>query len=103
LSIHEAMPGHYVQFERANGVQPETRRVLRWVLGAGAYVEGWAVHAQELLVDAGFCGGDPRLRLSNLKWELRLLANTIMDIELHTRDMSDQAAMSLMMDEAFQE
>ena len=32
LTVHEAMPGHYVQFEYANDVQPQLRRVLRAVL-----------------------------------------------------------------------
>ena len=42
LTIHEAMPGHYVQFEFANDVEPKSRRVLRAVWGSGTYVEGWA-------------------------------------------------------------
>ena len=85
LTIHEAMPGHYVQFERANEVQPETRRVLRWVLGAGSYVEGWAVYAQDLMVDAGYLHGDVKLRLQQYKLELRAVTNAILDIKLHTQ------------------
>jgi uncharacterized protein (DUF885 family) len=103
LTIHEAMPGHYVQFERANEIQPETRRVLRWVLGAGAYVEGWAVYAQDLMVDAGYLHGDPKLRLQQYKLELRSVTNAILDIKLHTADLSDEAALKLMTDEAYQE
>jgi uncharacterized protein (DUF885 family) len=103
LTIHEAMPGHYVQFEHANGVQPPFRRLLRWLLGAGSYIEGWAVYAQDLLVDAGYRGGDPRLRLTARKMELRAVANAILDIELHTANMSDEAAMKLMTADAFQE
>src|SRR5207248_3922958 len=67
ITIHEAMPGHYVQFEHANDVQPETRRVLRWVLGSGAYIEGWAVYTQDLMVDAGFYHHDPKLQLQEYK------------------------------------
>lgn len=103
LTIHEAMPGHYVQFERANEVQPETRRVLRWILGAGAYIEGWAVYAQDVVIDAGYLGNDPHLRLTNLKMELRALANAVLDIKLHTGDLTDEAAMKLMVGDAFQE
>jgi uncharacterized protein (DUF885 family) len=103
LTIHEAMPGHYVQFEHANQVQPEWRRVLRWVVGAGSYMEGWAVYAQDLMVDAGFRDRDPRLRLQARKMELRAVANTILDIKLHTGDMTDEAAMKLMTVDAFQE
>jgi uncharacterized protein (DUF885 family) len=103
LTIHEAMPGHYVQFERANEVQPQPRRVLRWVLGAGAYIEGWAVYAQDVMVDAGYANNDPRLRLTNLKMELRALANSILDIKLQSGDLTDEQAMKLMVEDAFQE
>ncbi len=104
LTIHEAMPGHYVQFERANQVQPEVRRVLRWVLSATSYVEGWAVYTQDLMVDAGYLGADnAKLKLQARKLELRAVANTILDIKLQTQKMSDEEALRLMMDETFQE
>ncbi len=103
LTIHEAMPGHYVQFEHANDVQPETRRVLRWVLGSGAYIEGWAVYTQDLMVDAGFYGHDPKLQLQQYKLELRAVTNAILDIKLQTTELSDEDALALMMDGAFQE
>jgi uncharacterized protein (DUF885 family) len=103
LTIHEAMPGHYVQFEHANRVEPETRRVLRWVLGSGAYIEGWAVYTQDLMVDAGFYHHDPKLQLQQYKLELRAVANAILDIKLHTADLSDEDALKLMMEGAYQE
>lgn len=103
LTIHEAMPGHYVQLEAANRVQPELRRVLRWILGAGAYIEGWAQYAQEAMVEAGFEDHNPRLALTNFKMELRALANTILDIELQSGALSDGDAMKLMLEDAFQE
>jgi uncharacterized protein (DUF885 family) len=103
LTIHEAMPGHYVQFEKANQVVPEFRRVLRSLLGAGAYVEGWAVYAQDVMVEAGYAGGDPRLKLTNLKMELRALANSILDIRLQAGDLTDEQALKLMIDDALQE
>ena len=53
LVIHEAMPGHYVQGEFANDIQPKTRRVLRALFGNGPYVEGWA---------AVYYAGDARRR-----------------------------------------
>jgi uncharacterized protein (DUF885 family) len=103
ITIHEAMPGHYVQFERASSVEPETRRVLRWILSSNAYVEGWAVYAQDLMVDAGFWGGDPRLKLTEAKLELRAVVNAILDIKLQTTEFSDAQALALLMDTAFQE
>ena len=103
LTIHEAMPGHYVQFEYANDVQPQSRRLLRGVYGNGPYVEGWAVYATELLLDEGYLNGSPELRLTFLKQVLRLLANTIIDIRLQTAGMTDQECLDLMTQRTFQE
>lgn len=103
LTIHEAMPGHYVQFEYANGVQPQLRRVLRAVFGNGPYIEGWAVYATEMLLEQGYLNHSPELRLTFLKHQLRVIANTILDIRLQTKGMTDQQALELMMEDAFQE
>ncbi|MCI0349544.1 MAG: DUF885 domain-containing protein [Acidobacteriales bacterium] len=102
LTIHEALPGHYIQFEHANDVQPETRRLLRALLGNGAYVEGWAEYIAQVMMDEGFANGDPRFKLSMRKIRLRLLANTILDIRMQTMNMTDQEAMDLMTKTAFQ-
>jgi uncharacterized protein (DUF885 family) len=103
LTIHEAMPGHYVQFEYANDVQPQLRKVLRAVFGNGPYVEGWAVYATDLLLEQGYLNGSPELRLTFLKHQLRVLANTILDVRLHTLGMNDREALALMIDQGFQE
>jgi uncharacterized protein (DUF885 family) len=103
LTIHEAMPGHYVQFEFANDVQPQTRRVLRSVYGNNPYVEGWAQYATQVMLDSGFLDNSPELRLTFLKQELRVLANAIIDVRLHTLNMTDQAALDLMQKQTFQE
>ncbi|MEN6605122.1 MAG: DUF885 domain-containing protein [Bryobacteraceae bacterium] len=103
LTIHEAMPGHYVQFEYANDVQPEARRVLRGIYGNGPYIEGWAVYATEMMLDEGYLNGSPELRLTFLKQVLRLLANAVLDVRLHTAGMTDEQAMELMVKKCFQE
>jgi len=103
LTIHEAMPGHYVQFEFANDVQPKTRRVLRAVWGNTPYIEGWAQYITQVMLDRGFLGGAPELRLTFLKQELRVIANAIMDIRLQTNRMTEQQAMDLMEKDTFQE
>ncbi len=59
LTIHEAMPGHYVQFEYADELQPPWRRALRAIFSNGPYVEGWAVYATELMIDAGYPARQP--------------------------------------------
>lgn len=103
LTIHEAMPGHYVQFEYANDVDPPLRRVLRAVFGNGPYVEGWAVYATGLLLEQGYLNHSPELRMTFLKQYLRVLANTILDVRLQTMGMSDEEALSLMIQDAYQE
>lgn len=103
LTIHEAMPGHYVQLEYANDVEPRGRRALRSVFGNGAYVEGWAVYATEMMLDEGYLDNSPELRLTFLKQQLRMIANAILDVRMHTRDMKDDEAIRLMTVDTFQE
>lgn len=103
LTVHEAMPGHYVQLEYANDVQPKSRRLLRNVFGNGAYVEGWAVYTQQLMTDLGYADGSPGMKLTWNKQLLRVLANTILDIRLQTMGMTDQQALDLMINDTYQE
>ena len=103
LTIHEAMPGHYVQLEYANSIEPRTRRVIRGVFGNGPYVEGWAVYATEMLLDEGYLDNSTELRLTFLKQQLRMIANAILDVRLQTMHMTDEEALSLMLDQGFQE
>lgn len=102
LTIHEAMPGHFVQFEYSNEVEPAWRRYLRAVNSNNPYVEGWAVYATELMIDQGY-QNTPEMRLTFGKQMLRVVANTILDIRLHTMGMTDPQALDLMINETFQE
>ncbi len=104
LSIHEALPGHYTQSLYANEVQPEWRRVLRSIYGNGATIEGWAQYAEEVMLERGVHDPrDPKMKLTFLKEELRIMANAILDIRLHTLGMTDRQAMDLMTKDTFQE
>ena len=103
LTVHEAMPGHYVQAEYANEVQPRSRRLLRSIYGNGPYVEGWAVYAQQLMAEQGFLNDSPGYRLTLAKQKLRVLANTILDVRLQTTDMTDAEALDLMTKSTYQE
>ena len=102
LTIHEALPGHYVQFEHANNVQPETRRLLRALFGNGPYIEGWAEYIAQVMMDEGYLNGDPKFRLVMRKIRLRVLSNAILDVRMQTMNMTDAEAMDLMMNQAFQ-
>ena len=102
LTIHEAMPGHYVQFEYANDVQPRWQGTLRAIFSNGPYVEGWAVYATELLINQGY-QATPEMKLTFGKQMLRVVSNTILDIKMQTQGMTDQQAIDLMINDTFQE
>ena len=103
LTIHEAMPGHYVQFEYANDVLPDSRRLLRNLWGNGPYVEGWAFYTQQMMGEEGYLDNNKDLKLTFYKQALRALANTILDVRLQTMGMSDQQALDLMIKDTYQE
>ena len=99
LSIHEAMPGHYLQLAHANRF-PGT---LRAVLGSGPFVEGWAVYGEAMMMEHGYLANDPLYQLTVLKMRLRSVTNTLLDIGIQTEGMSREAAMDMMMNTAFQQ
>ena len=99
LSIHEAVPGHYVQLVRSN----RHGSLVRSIFTNGPMVEGWAVYGEHWMLDAGYGGGDPRLRLQQLKLYLRTVANAILDYRVHVMNISEQEAMDLLVDGAYQE
>ncbi len=99
LSIHEAMPGHYLQIAHAN----KHPSVLRAVLASGPFIEGWAVYAEGLMSDEGYLADDPLFRLTVLKMRLRTITNTLLDIGIHTEGLTREQAMTMMMEGAFQQ
>jgi uncharacterized protein (DUF885 family) len=103
ITIHEAMPGHYVQFEVADNLEPKSRRALRNIFGNVPYVEGWALYTQQMMSEEGFMDNSVELRLTFYKQLLRSIANAILDIRLQTMGMTDQQALDLMINDTFQE
>ena len=99
LTMHEAMPGHFVQLALSNRYPGK----LRAVLSSGVFIEGWAIYSERMMIDAGFLDGDPLMRLINLKWYLRGIGNAIIDQAIHTEGMTREQAMKLMMEDTFQE
>jgi hypothetical protein len=98
LTIHEAYPGHYVQLDYANRNPSLIRRVFQ----SGPFVEGWAVYGEVTMLNEGFGDGDLRLRLMQLKFYLRAVANSILDYQMHCTEMSDDEAMKFLTQDAFQ-
>ncbi|MDH3643764.1 MAG: DUF885 domain-containing protein, partial [Gammaproteobacteria bacterium] len=99
LTIHEGVPGHYLQLALSNRYPS----VLRSVLWSGPFVEGWGVYAEQMMISAGYMNHDPLMKLINLKWYLRAVTNAIIDSAIHVDGMTRDAAMKLMVEGGFQE
>jgi uncharacterized protein (DUF885 family) len=99
LTIHEAMPGHYLQLCHSNKFKAPT--LTRAVFTSGPFVEGWATYAEQVMVEKGYGGAE--LKMQQLKMRLRLIINAILDQKIHTAGMTEAEAMELMMTEGFQE
>lgn len=126
LSIHEAIPGHFVQLYWGKREPSKVRRVFP----NGAFVEGWAVYTERVMVEAGYAGAGPdpksdkrpkgvsralwtvqadpalrakAIRLHGLKFYLRTVTNAILDHEIHAGSMSREQAIELMVERSFQE
>ncbi len=99
LTVHEAMPGHFLQLAHARRFSGSTR--VRGLGFSGPFVEGWAVYAEELMADHGY-NGLP-LRLQQLKMQLRMTINAILDQLVHCEELSEDDAMEMMTERGFQE
>ncbi len=99
LVIHEAMPGHVLQLAHSRRFSaPTSVRAACW---SGPFVEGWAVFAESLMARAGY--GGARVRLQQLKMQLRMVINAILDVRVHAHGMTEDEAIALMMQRGFQE
>ncbi|XUU61890.1 DUF885 domain-containing protein [Erythrobacter sp. HA6-11] len=104
LSIHEGVPGHALQLDHANKYDS----VLRAVLSSGPFIEGWAVYSERMIAEDGYLGGMETTEgkyfiLNGLKFRLRAIINTLLDIKIHTDGMEREEAMTLMMEGGFQQ
>ncbi|PYK86379.1 MAG: DUF885 domain-containing protein [Verrucomicrobia bacterium] len=94
LTVHEAMPGHYLQLAHANQFQAPTFR-------SGTFIEGWAVYCEQMMAEQGY--GGPEVKMEQLKMRLRVICNAILDQSIHAGNMSEKEAMDLMENECFQQ
>jgi uncharacterized protein (DUF885 family) len=79
-AIHEAYPGHYVQFLWMQHVDSRVRKLL----GANSNAEGWAHYSEQMMLDEGYTNSDPKMRLGQLQDALLRDARYIVGIEMHT-------------------
>lgn len=99
LTMHEGVPGHYLQIALSNRYSAP----LRSVFWSSPFVEGWAAYAERVMMNEGYLDHDPLMRLINLKWYLRAITNAIIDSAIHVDGMSREQAMKLMVEGGLQE
>ncbi|HYS96613.1 MAG TPA: DUF885 domain-containing protein, partial [Chthoniobacterales bacterium] len=92
LTVHEAMPGHYLQLAHSNEFKAPT--LVRAIFQSGTYIEGWAVYCEQMMAEQGY--GGPEVKMQQLKMRLRAIANAILDQSIHAGNMTEQQAMDLM-------
>jgi uncharacterized protein (DUF885 family) len=99
LTVHEAMPGHYLQLAHANEFRAPT--LVRAIFQSGTFIEGWAVYCEQMMAEQDY--GGPPVKMQQLKMRLRVICNAILDQGIHAGNMSEQEAMNLMMKEGYQQ
>jgi len=106
-AVHEAYPGHYVQFLWV----PQAPSRVRKLLGANSNAEGWAHYCEQMMLDEGY--GQPGqgakdareakfLRLGQLQDALLRNARFIAGIEMHTGSMTFDQAVDFFQKEGYQ-
>ena len=99
LTVHEAMPGHFLQLAHANQFRAPT--LVRAIFQSGPFIEGWAVYCEQAMAEQGY--GGPEVKMQQLKMRLRAICNAILDQSIHAGTMSEKEAMDLMTKEGYQQ
>jgi len=97
-AIHEAYPGHYVQFLWVKRLSSKVRKLVY----CSSNVEGWAHYTEQMMLDEGYGGGDPKLRMGQLQDALLRDARFIAGIEMHTGNMTMDQAREFFIREGYQ-
>lgn len=98
-SIHEVYPGHFIQGTYLRKVQSQVRKVA--AIAPASFVEGWAHYTEQMMIDEGFGGGDPKIRLGQLADALLRLCRFVVGIREHTMGMTVDQATRFFMDYAY--
>ena len=105
IAVHEAYPGHYVQFLWIQKISDPIRKII----GASSNAEGWAHYCEQMMLDEGFVSSssDPKkeaqlLRLGQLSDALLRNARFTVGIKLHTGQMTYNEAIDFFVKEGYQ-
>jgi len=99
IGVHEAYPGHHVQFVRAATAATLARRIAHIPDGGALLIEGWAFYCEEMMEREGFLA-DPAVRLMRLNDQLWRACRVVIDMEVHLGRMSLAEAVGLLADSA---
>lgn len=97
-SIHEAYPGHYYQLLKARQSSSRVRAALQ----SSSFAEGWAHYCEQMMLEEGFGGNNPKLRLAQLERALLRLCEYVVGLRLHTSGMSYEEAVEFFVREGYQ-
>jgi uncharacterized protein (DUF885 family) len=97
-AIHEAYPGHYVQFLWMQTIPSKVRKLL----GANSNAEGWAHYCEQMMLDEGYGNGDLKLRLGQLQDALLRDARYVVGIQMHTGHMTYEQGIDFFVKEGYQ-
>src|SRR3989442_2748113 len=112
VSIHEAYPGHYVQFLHLN-TSPASK--VEKIFGSYAFIEGWAHYCEKMMLDEGFGGSTSstpteedvnraaKYRMAQANEALLRLCGLCVSIKLHTQNMSLEEATKFFEDNCYYE
>jgi uncharacterized protein (DUF885 family) len=98
VSAHEVYPGHYTNFIIDKHL-PLT--LTEKLLTATSFVEGWAHYDEQMMVEQGWGGGDPRAKLMQLREAIWRNARYVAGVKLHTQGMTVPQAIRFFETEAF--
>jgi uncharacterized protein (DUF885 family) len=99
INVHEAFPGHYLQFLYG----PKFPTKVRKLVGAGTNSEGWAHYTEQMMVDEGFGDKNPKIRLAQLQEALLRDCRYVVGIKLHTANWTVEQGAKLFEEKGFQE
>jgi len=88
--VHEAWPGHHLQFVTAN-LNPAARSLPRLLNPSATLYEGWALYCEQLMYEQGFLNTTIQ-RVHLLRDRLWRALRILIDVDLHTGDLSVEAA-----------
>lgn len=98
-SVHEVMPGHFLQFRHAN----HSRSLFGQLFVGYAYAEGWAHYAEEMMWDAGLRNGDPETHIGQLSNALLRNCRYLSAIGMHARGMTQEQSRRMFIDQCYQD